>query len=157
MPHHTPPTPRGAEWGGGVGHVGGGVEVGHWGSGVLEECRLHMHTYTHVGTRITVGRVFNNSELQLTIHHFDNFVGKMDQRIHTDREYPIRQHTCPKNRVVMNNLASWPVIGQVMCSRIWVCFKCFGLKVVMALLNKLSDGFWSSRQPCAQRNFIYSS
>ena len=40
----------------GVGHVGLGGGVGQWVGGVLEEYRVHMHTYTHVGVRITVGR-----------------------------------------------------------------------------------------------------
>ena len=56
MPHHTPPTPRGGERGGGVRHVGLGGGVGHWGSGVLEEYCVHMHIYTLGVTRIAVGK-----------------------------------------------------------------------------------------------------
>ena len=54
MPHHTPPTPRVGGGGGGacgVGGCGGALEA--W---VLDEYRIHVQTYTHVGTRITVGK-----------------------------------------------------------------------------------------------------
>ena len=69
-PHPTNPTWRGGGEGG-VGHVGLGGGVGHWRGGVLEEFRVHMNTYTHVGTRITVGKnwkslnrqhIFNDSQ-----------------------------------------------------------------------------------------------
>jgi hypothetical protein len=39
--------------------------VGDWGGGVLEEYRVHniMHTYTHVGTRFTVGEKLEKLEV----------------------------------------------------------------------------------------------
>ena len=52
MLHDTPPTPRGE----GAGREDGAHWVGHWGGGVLADYRAHVHTYTHVGTRITVGK-----------------------------------------------------------------------------------------------------
>ena len=69
IPHHPnaashPPTPR----------VGEGGEVGWgtwgWAGGVLEEYRVHMHTYTPVGTRITVGNKNGNSKMPYQIQAF---------------------------------------------------------------------------------------
>ena len=64
MPHHTPRGGRRAGEGG-----GGARGVGGWGGalggGVLEEHRVHMHTYTHVGTRITVGKALEILRLHL--------------------------------------------------------------------------------------------
>ena len=71
MLHHTPRTPRGGGEGSrGVGHVGLGGGLGHWGGGVLEEYHVHMHTYTLVGTRITVVKKIQILELQLIFNHF---------------------------------------------------------------------------------------
>ena len=60
-PPNAPPDPTNPTWGGRGGgearRVGGvGWVIG--GGGVLEEYPVHMHTctYTHVGTRITVGK-----------------------------------------------------------------------------------------------------
>ena len=62
-PHPTDPT-----WGsGGAGREGGARGVGGWGGalggGVLEEYRVHMHTYTDVGTKITVGKKIENPKI----------------------------------------------------------------------------------------------
>ena len=46
---------------------GGGALAG----GVLDESRVHMHIYTHVGTRIAVGKIFETLELQFIINHFN--------------------------------------------------------------------------------------
>ena len=60
----------------GLGHMGWGVVWGI-GGGVLEECHVHMHIYTNVGTRITVGKknkflscnsystIFNDSNVKI--------------------------------------------------------------------------------------------
>ena len=52
----------------GLGGWGDGVR--HWGGGVLEEYRVHMHTYTHVGTRITVGKKIGNPQIPSLIQPF---------------------------------------------------------------------------------------
>ena len=68
----TPPTPRvggggGKGWWGTWGWGGG---VGHWGGGVLEEYRVYMHIYTHVGNRITVRKKKGNSHIPSHIQPF---------------------------------------------------------------------------------------
>ena len=72
-PSNAPPHPTNPTWGGGeggVGHMGLGGGVGHLGGGVLEEYRVHMHIYTHVGTRITVGKKLEITKFQIRFNHF---------------------------------------------------------------------------------------
>ena len=76
---HTPnasPHPTNSTWGG-AGREGGargvgGVEgwCGALGGGVLEEYRVHMHTYTHVGTRITVGKQLEIKNQETIFNYF---------------------------------------------------------------------------------------
>ena len=63
-PHPTNPT------GGGVGREGG----------VLEEYRVHMHTYTHVGTRITVVENRKSSDSISDSTVLGNFTGKLNAK-----------------------------------------------------------------------------
>jgi hypothetical protein len=62
-----------------VGHVGLGGWGGALGGGVLEEYRVYVHIYIHVGTRIKVGTnwEFLKSLSGLTV--FNNSTGKMNQ------------------------------------------------------------------------------
>ena len=45
--------------------------------GVFEEYRIHMHIYTHVGSRIMVGQELEITELQT--RYPCNFNGKTDE------------------------------------------------------------------------------
>ena len=56
-----------------MGHVRLVGGVGHWGGvlgGVLEEYHVHMHTYTHVGTRITGGNKLKVPKMQTKLNYF---------------------------------------------------------------------------------------
>ena len=53
-----------------MGHVGLGGWDGALGGDVIEEYRVHMHAYTHVGTRITVGNKLQIPKIQTRFNNF---------------------------------------------------------------------------------------
>ena len=81
-PPNAPPQPTNPKGGGGDGRVGH-LGLGGWGGalrgGVLEEYRVHMHIYTHVGTKITVGKKLQILELQLILNHVQKYDGSMNE------------------------------------------------------------------------------
>ena len=82
-PPYTPPHPPqphvlGGGRGGGVGHVGLGGWGGGLGGGVWEEYRVYIDTYTHVGTKITVGKKLEILRFHLRFNRFGKFYRQIE-------------------------------------------------------------------------------